>query len=126
MCLLMLIKLLFPELKKLLVLGYYAADYSGDMRSFGSLDGNYAWIDSIATFNYLIDDRGNLIGQTYSEAVGLAKSRNIKPLILVHNYKDRFSPELAHQVLTILIIKALTRECQLCGGSVYFVPMRQK
>ncbi|MDD4237421.1 MAG: glycosyl hydrolase family 18 protein [Desulfotomaculaceae bacterium] len=83
------------------VLAYYAVDYTGDMLSYDSLNSNYTWIDSIAIFNYLIDGRGNLIGQPYSQAVGLAKSRDIKSLMLVHNYVEGFSSGLAHQVLSV-------------------------
>lgn len=84
-----------------LVLGYYAVDYAGDMLSYRSLDGNYAWIDSIATFDYLIDEEGSLIGHPDKQAVELARQRGVKSLALIHNYDKGFNPGLAHQVLSV-------------------------
>jgi spore germination protein len=91
----------YPLKLNKLVLGYYAVDYKGDMLSYNSLDGNHALIDSIATFDCLIDGKGNLIGQPDSRAVELAKSRDIKSLVLIHNYQNGFQPGLAHQVLSV-------------------------
>ncbi len=43
-----------------MVLGYYTEDYPGDKLSYTSLAANSSLIDSVAFFNYLIDDKGNL------------------------------------------------------------------
>lgn len=88
------------KLKKM-VLGYYTEDYPGDRLSYDSLAGNNTFIDSIATFNYLADDKGNLTGQPISQGVNLAKSKNVKSLMLIHNIGSYIDKDAAHLVLSV-------------------------
>lgn len=88
------------KLKKM-VLGYYTEDYPGDRLSYDSLAGNNSLIDSIATFNYLVDNQGNLTGESISQGVNLAKSKNVKSLMLIHNIGSYIDKDNAHQVLSV-------------------------
>lgn len=88
------------KLKKM-VLGYYTEDYPGDRLSYDSLAGNNPLIDSIATFNYLIDGAGNLTGQSISQGVNLAKNSNVKSFMLIHNIGDYIDKGAAHTVLSV-------------------------
>lgn len=91
-----------PVTEKLtkLVLGYYTEDYPGDKLSYNSLLNNYQLIDYIATFDYLVDARGNLKGQTSEAALQLAKSKGVKPLLLIHNISGGIDTDAAYSAVS--------------------------
>ncbi|MDD2443880.1 MAG: glycosyl hydrolase family 18 protein [Desulfotomaculaceae bacterium] len=84
-----------------MVLGYYTEDYPGDKLSYTSLAANSSLIDSVAFFNYQIDDKGNLTTQPTSSGIKLAKSKNLKTLMLVNNMGKYNGREVAHKVLSV-------------------------
>jgi spore germination protein YaaH len=93
----------FDNLPKNTILGFTVNDYIGDNYSYNSLAKNYSNISSIVTFSYQIDKNANLIlnGESQSSTVTLANSKNVRPLLLVHNFtKDNFDPVIAHAVLS--------------------------
>ncbi|HHU87224.1 MAG: glycosyl hydrolase family 18 protein [Pelotomaculaceae bacterium] len=83
------------------VLGYYTEYYPGDNLSYNSLSANHASIDSIATFSYLTDGRGNLTGTPITNGVELAKNKKVKSLMLVHNINDAIDSDAAHTLLSV-------------------------
>ncbi|MHB8985657.1 MAG: hypothetical protein ACYC38_06930, partial [Eubacteriales bacterium] len=84
-----------------IVLGYYTEDKPGDLLSYNSLSENGGLIDYIATFSYGTDEKGNLSGQPISKGIELAKKENVRPLMLVHNFRGFFDSNLAHKVLSV-------------------------
>ncbi|HIE12613.1 MAG TPA: LysM peptidoglycan-binding domain-containing protein [Desulfotomaculum sp.] len=83
------------------VLGYCAIDYTGDSRSYGSLNTYGDRISSIATFSFLVDGFGNVTGSAPRDAVGLALEKGVIPLAMIHNYRDGgFSSADAHELLS--------------------------
>lgn len=83
------------------ILGYYTVDYLGDRRSYNSLKSYGSHLDSIATFSFLIDGRGNISGSTPRDGVKLAWNKGVTPLALLHNYRDgAFSYTDAHKLLS--------------------------
>ncbi len=86
---------------KRMVLGYYTEYYPGDNISYNSLAANHASIDSIATFSYLTDARGNLTGEPIAAGVELAQKKEVKTLMLVHNIGDAVDSRAAHSLLSV-------------------------
>jgi spore germination protein YaaH len=87
--------------KKMTVLGYYAEDYLGDRLSLNTLSNKQALINNVAFFSYLVDENGNLTGRVPEEGVKLAKDKNMRPLLLVHNVGKYNSREVIHKVLSV-------------------------
>ncbi len=77
---------LSSKLGKQLV-GYYT-QYQSKYSSYKSLSSYGEHLDYIATFSYVIDNNGDLMGETPWDALALAKERQVKPLLLVHNMLD--------------------------------------
>ncbi len=85
------------------VLGYSTNDFKGDTSSYNSLINNPDSIDSIVTFSYTADSKGNLnpIGQSQSNAVKFANDNGIRPLVLINNYiGESFDINLANKILS--------------------------
>jgi spore germination protein YaaH len=84
------------------ILGYTTHDYRGDNKPHESLLANYASLDTIATFSYRFFANGGLelTGESQESSAAFARSKGIRPLLLVHNFLNReFDKELAHTVL---------------------------
>ncbi|GAB6181866.1 hypothetical protein JCM14036_31850 [Desulfotomaculum defluvii] len=71
---------------KPVVMGYYAKDWYTDKDSYNSLAKYASNMDYVATFSARIDSNGDLITDFMpTEGVTLAKQKNVKPLLVIHN-----------------------------------------
>ncbi|ABO49185.1 glycoside hydrolase, family 18 [Desulforamulus reducens MI-1] len=68
------------------VMGYYSKDWYTDQDSYHALSRYSGYLDYVATFTARIDSNGNLMVDFLpSEGIELAKKKNVKPLLVVHN-----------------------------------------
>lgn len=70
-----------------------------DPASYNSVSAYASYMTSIATFSYKITPWGSLEGNTPYQTVHLAKSRGLRPLVLIHNFNGSFDPALADSIL---------------------------
>lgn len=89
---------LTAKLNKQLV-GYYT-QYQSKYSSYKSLSSYGEHLDYIATFSYVIDNNGDLVGETPKDALSLAREKKVKPLLLVHNMLDEIDSAGASAVLS--------------------------
>ncbi|RYD04693.1 hypothetical protein N752_15075 [Desulforamulus aquiferis] len=86
--------------QKPIVLGYYSKDWYTDKDSYNSLAKNHANLDYIATFAARINSNGGLVVDfPPSEGIELAKSKGVKPLLVVHNIHNGMDTATAAAVL---------------------------
>lgn len=93
----------FDRLPATTVLGYTTNDYKGDNASYNSLISNDENINTVATFSHTVGPKGELMssGESQANTVSFALSKGLKPLMLVHNFKNGgFDIDLAHSVLS--------------------------
>lgn len=93
----------FSSLPATTVLGYTTNDYWGDNGSYSSLTVNHENMNAIATFSHIFGADGSLrlSGGSQANTVQFANNNGIKPLLLVHNFRNGgFDIDLAHAVLT--------------------------
>ncbi|MCX7709498.1 MAG: glycosyl hydrolase family 18 protein [Clostridia bacterium] len=93
----------FDNLPRNTVLGFTTNDYLGDNAPHGSLLKYGSNVNAIATFSYQLETSGDLklTGQSQARSVDHANSNNIKPLVLIHNFRNgNFDRSLSHTVLS--------------------------
>lgn len=93
-------KVLEGDTKKY-ILGFTTVDYPEDNQSYNSVQVYGANMSNIATFSYLIDGSGNLNGETPHSTIQAAKAKGAQSLLLIHNFKAGFDPQIAHDLLSV-------------------------
>ncbi|MFZ5597824.1 MAG: glycosyl hydrolase family 18 protein [Bacillota bacterium] len=82
------------------VLGFYAVDYPGDVRSYDSYSKNSQLVNQVAMFDYTIDAWGNLKGSPSNDGIWLAKSKGDQSVMVVHNISGYIDLWSANSVIT--------------------------
>lgn len=86
--------------QKPMVLGYYSKDWYTDKDSYNSLAKYHNKLDLVATFAARIDNSGGLVIDFMpTEGIELAKSKGVKPLLVVHNIHNGMDTGAAAAVL---------------------------
>ncbi len=82
------------------VLGFYAEDWQGDMRSLGSLKLALSQINTVVNFSLKVDQTGTVTTREYPELTALAAEQGFKVQGLVHNFGGSgFDADVARAVL---------------------------
>jgi spore germination protein len=68
------------------MVGYYVEDGRG--ASYAALTEHSHLIDTVAIWSYMLDDQGELQGQSTARVLDHAGQANIKTLALIHNYRE--------------------------------------
>ncbi|HLN62440.1 MAG TPA: glycosyl hydrolase family 18 protein [Symbiobacteriaceae bacterium] len=82
------------------VLGFYAEDWQGDMRSLNSLKLALSQINTVVNFSLKVDAAGTVTTREYPELTALAAAQGFKVQGLVHNFGGSgFDADVARAVL---------------------------
>ncbi|MBP2000193.1 spore germination protein YaaH [Paenibacillus shirakamiensis] len=88
-----------------IVLDYYTQDEI----AYPSLTHNYSYLSQISTDSYTLDAEGEVMGTAPSAAVAFANKKKIQTYAAVSNWQGHdFSPELAHQIISVPKVKKAT------------------